>query len=163
MWTAHECQVIISYYVSSCLQISLFLSPSSPLALFFVFVPGPFEGVFQNRHYWHWSPNQMQASLAKWNHEGQGGEREKGEWLGFSIKRRKTIFNTSWSSVFQICHCFKLKRRHICFLEWSCFLHHAEHLLGPTGRVSQWEMVMKDLRQYRLFCSFAGVSQKSYM
>lgn len=160
MWAARECQVIIPYYVSSCLQISLFLSPSHPLALFFIFVPGPFEGVFQNRRYWHWSPNQMQASLANWNHEGIGGGRETDRGLGFNIKRHKTIFNTRGSSVFKSLTVFNW-RGVICVLEGSYSLHYAEDLLRPTGREMtnyQRERVAKDFLHYRIFCEFAGVS-----
>lgn len=62
-----------------------FFLPLHPLALAFVFVPGPSEGVFQNRRYWHWNPNQIQASLANCNHDGRGGGREKGRgaWLRY--------------------------------------------------------------------------------
>lgn len=54
-----------------------------------------FEGVFQNSHYWHWNSNQMQASLANWNHEGRG--REKG--LASALKGIKR-FSTQAGQVY---------------------------------------------------------------
>lgn len=52
-----------------------------------------FWGCFQNRRYWHWIPNQTQAALPNWNHEGSGVGREiKKQGLGFSIKGHKKDF-----------------------------------------------------------------------
>lgn len=112
--------------------------PYQPVALLLILVLGPFEGVFPNRRYWRWSPNQMQASLANLNHEGRDGAGEKKTGgFGFGIKRNKKIFNTSWSSVFQIHRCFQLERRHVRVSEGSYSLHQAEHLLRPVGENCQ--------------------------
>lgn len=97
-----DCTWMSRYNTLLCfflLSISLILSPSHPLALSFVFVPGLFEGVFQNRRYWHWSPNQMQASHANWNHKGRAGGREKGEGLASAWKGIK-IFSTQVGQVY---------------------------------------------------------------
>lgn len=117
--------------------------PYQPVALLLIFVLGPFEGVFQNRRYWRWSPNQVQASLANSNHEGSDLGGGGGLGLGFSIKRNKKIFNTSWSSVFQIHRCFQLQRRRVRVSEGSYSLHQAEHLLRPVGENCQTIPVKK--------------------
>lgn len=135
MWTAHECQVIIPYYVSPFPQIfplslSLFTHLPSPLSLFqapprVFFKTGviDIETLIRCRHLW------LTATITG----GEAGEK-KDEGLGFSIKRHKTILSTSRSSALQNRCCFQLKRRHICVWEGSYSPCHAEHLLRPTGR-----------------------------
>lgn len=88
-WVTSSHNTLLCFFMPSnithAVSVSLF-------ALLFVFVPGPFEGVFQNRRYWHWSPNQTQAPLHNWNQKGRM-RRERRKWgLGFSIKGHEKEF-----------------------------------------------------------------------
>ena len=101
MWTAHECQVIIPYYVSPFPQIfplsfSIFTHLPSSLSLFqapprVFFKTGviDIETLIRCRHLW------LTATMTG----GEEGEK-KGEGLGFSIKRHKTIFEHKHGQVY---------------------------------------------------------------
>lgn len=72
-----------------------------------------------------------QLCLSETMRGSSGGREIKSRGLGFSIKGHKKVLNTSWSSVFQVCHWFQLQSHRACVGEGS---DGAERWFGPAGR-----------------------------